>query len=921
MVSDDDYSDLIDPEELSQEYEDPESKKGKGKKKATGKSGEYRIHGALKAPRATTYRTEVLYKQIHNGDINLEPDYQHEVVWPESKQIGIIDSLFRNYYIPPVIFAVNSYDDGTESRTCIDGKQRLTSIHRFMEGLIPYKDSITGDNLWYRDNPNQRTRTKKMLPDKYRRLFASKAVICIEYRGMEDTPEREMFQRCQLGVALTPAEKLEAIGTSCQDFDQLGRSHAAPSVTTYSHKVLYSEIHGGGIVLQTEYQRGDIWPESKQICFIDSVFRNYHVPPVLFVSWMVCITGGKYWYRDNPAHPTSSAKKLLPEYLRRVFDERRFMCVEYRDIPDAQERDSFIRAQLGVPLTAGEKLAAINTPRAEFVRHLRDGIRDAGLSDEALPWDRARGADLRCIAQTIHSLVLNPKSTLEKWLSEPPALSSAFKSDVENTFRVFGALVADSRNRRSFKEIGSLDFIVIPILLHRHKARVSLEALGTAVGEMRKDARKRHREIRNNSSTYKTMVAFIDAYEGPLLANGEKAAANAVGDGSAPSASLLGTRTTRLAGSVRLNGDRAGDDDEGSILNGGKTDAAGPAGPRQRTPSPNAASVAVLLPQASTFASRAPRSSLRSQTMGVKRKAEGADDGDGDDAEADGDVGKALGRLMESQQPSASRKRVRLILRPTSPASGTDSSARVASPVVRVSEDNDMNGGEGSAASPPLTRIPSPPATSFPPSSMISGGIGMVAAGSVVLENELLPAGIRPNDGQSAPENGEAPAAINLNGSLTSSSSSLARKPSPPSTSYPPESMLEVGIGMVAAGPIVLENELPPATIRPDDSQSSSSAVPSPPSASLPEGVESSLAVLREQEEKLQMAIRQAQEALERVRQQQYGRYGVAMIPYMYTLEMDNHPHPNRVGLSVRLEVTLGLAYSSRRHLSRSSWS
>ncbi|KAK7020361.1 hypothetical protein R3P38DRAFT_1204455 [Favolaschia claudopus] len=76
MASGDDYSDLTDLDELSQEYEDPKSKKGKGKKKATGKSGEDRIHGALKAPRATTYSTEALYKQIHNGDINLEPDYQ-----------------------------------------------------------------------------------------------------------------------------------------------------------------------------------------------------------------------------------------------------------------------------------------------------------------------------------------------------------------------------------------------------------------------------------------------------------------------------------------------------------------------------------------------------------------------------------------------------------------------------------------------------------------------------------------------------------------------------------------------------------------------------------------------------------------------------------------------------------------------------
>ncbi|KAJ7915835.1 hypothetical protein B0H13DRAFT_2658596 [Mycena leptocephala] len=208
MLSEDE-SDLTDLDQLSQEYEEtrPAKKKGKGKGKA--KAGEYRIRHALKAPRATTYSTEALYKQIHNGDIDLDPEYQREVVWPESKQIGIIDSIFRNFYVPPVIFAVNTLDDGTETRTCIDGKQRLTSIFRFLEGLIPHKDSLTGDKLWYRDNPDHRTRAaKKILPEKYRNMFDGRA----------DADEREIFQRVQLGVALTPAEKLKVLNTPRAQF-------------------------------------------------------------------------------------------------------------------------------------------------------------------------------------------------------------------------------------------------------------------------------------------------------------------------------------------------------------------------------------------------------------------------------------------------------------------------------------------------------------------------------------------------------------------------------------------------------------------------------------------------------------------------------------------------------------------------------
>ncbi|KAF8146691.1 hypothetical protein K438DRAFT_1512261, partial [Mycena galopus ATCC 62051] len=71
----------------------------------------YTLQGALTTPRVTMYSTKALYKRIHKGNIDLNLEYQREVVWPKSKQIGIINSILRNFYILPVIFAVNSFDD------------------------------------------------------------------------------------------------------------------------------------------------------------------------------------------------------------------------------------------------------------------------------------------------------------------------------------------------------------------------------------------------------------------------------------------------------------------------------------------------------------------------------------------------------------------------------------------------------------------------------------------------------------------------------------------------------------------------------------------------------------------------------------------------------------------------------------------
>ncbi|KAF8146706.1 hypothetical protein K438DRAFT_1990402 [Mycena galopus ATCC 62051] len=114
-----DESDLTDLEdELSEDDYAKKPKGGKGKSKVRGgkgnsKAGDYMLRGALTAPRGPGDDIQ------HRGAVQtdpqrryLNPDYQRGCV-AESKQIGIIDSILRNFYIPPVIFAVNGFDDAS----------------------------------------------------------------------------------------------------------------------------------------------------------------------------------------------------------------------------------------------------------------------------------------------------------------------------------------------------------------------------------------------------------------------------------------------------------------------------------------------------------------------------------------------------------------------------------------------------------------------------------------------------------------------------------------------------------------------------------------------------------------------------------------------------------------------------------------
>lgn len=202
-------SDVSDLTDLSSDEDDfPPSKTTRTKASKKG-TKEYKISGVLRAPRTTSYTAKSLYDQIIDNAIDLDPEYQRDVVWPELKQSGLIDSMLRNYYMPPIIFAVSTADDGSELRTCIDGKQRLTSIQRFMDAQIPHKDSFTNERLWYKSTANYPRR--KLLPKQLIYQFANKQIVCVEYSDINPDQEREIFQRVQLGVALTPAERMQAI--------------------------------------------------------------------------------------------------------------------------------------------------------------------------------------------------------------------------------------------------------------------------------------------------------------------------------------------------------------------------------------------------------------------------------------------------------------------------------------------------------------------------------------------------------------------------------------------------------------------------------------------------------------------------------------------------------------------------------------
>jgi len=127
------------------------------------------------------------------GRIELNPKYQRDIVWTTDKKSNFINSCIIGIVPNSIIF--NKEKNGT--LTCIDGKQRLTSILKFCNNEI----SVNVDGTYYRYSKGL-----KILPDELREIFDDHKLNIIQYNKLTYVDQMMIFSRLQNGVALQPGE-------------------------------------------------------------------------------------------------------------------------------------------------------------------------------------------------------------------------------------------------------------------------------------------------------------------------------------------------------------------------------------------------------------------------------------------------------------------------------------------------------------------------------------------------------------------------------------------------------------------------------------------------------------------------------------------------------------------------------------------
>jgi len=139
--------------------------------------------------------------QLADGDIDLDPEFQRGDVWNVKKQQMLVDTVLREWEIPPIFLIKNERKDIKE---VLDGHQRLQAIKHFYKGrfkfdgrLEPRSEELeTLHGMFYQD-----------LPDKYRKIFNNFALRTFELSNYEENEPFELFFRLNQNATLTSAER------------------------------------------------------------------------------------------------------------------------------------------------------------------------------------------------------------------------------------------------------------------------------------------------------------------------------------------------------------------------------------------------------------------------------------------------------------------------------------------------------------------------------------------------------------------------------------------------------------------------------------------------------------------------------------------------------------------------------------------
>lgn len=143
---------------------------------------------------------------------NMSPTYQRGRVWGTERKQALIDTILRGYDMPK-FYIEKLGNPGAKEFNVVDGQQRLSTIVEFHKGFFRIgelsEDLFEGKLVgkYYKD-----------LSANHQDIFNSFQLDMLHIFGAEESEIRDLFQRLQEGMPLTPPEKRNSMLGNMADF-------------------------------------------------------------------------------------------------------------------------------------------------------------------------------------------------------------------------------------------------------------------------------------------------------------------------------------------------------------------------------------------------------------------------------------------------------------------------------------------------------------------------------------------------------------------------------------------------------------------------------------------------------------------------------------------------------------------------------
>ena len=296
---------------------------------------------------------QVIVDYLLRGKIDLEPPYQREVAWNTYKQSELIQTLLDEYPIPALQFHKDL--GGKFLYECMDGKNRLVALRKFITGDIKSSEGIA---------------FKEMNEDARADFEGIQISICV-FEHLTPREREDYFRRIQNGVRLN---QTEIMWSECDHNLVIQMKLMKPKVEEsiedlwstkrYADMMLYINI------VAMILGKGPTLHSTHMMDWLDKQPKNSDYSAVMDAAKTIILNIATI---DKLSTSNDKCKKFL------ILDVCHWMTHNGLKVPDVEKIDKFI-SDLDNLHAKGKEAPPASRLAIRYYEHIRDSVGSAGFS-------------------------------------------------------------------------------------------------------------------------------------------------------------------------------------------------------------------------------------------------------------------------------------------------------------------------------------------------------------------------------------------------------------------------------------------------------------------------------------------------------------------------------------------------------------